>query len=54
MSLCDWGCTEGQTAHLMEKRLPASVVTGVDVATHAVLKAKELSHAHNSNEIKLL
>lgn len=41
MSICDWGCAEGQMAHLLKEMFPRSSVTGIDVSTEALLKARE-------------
>lgn len=42
MSICDWGCAEGQITHLLKEKFRSSDVTGIDVSSHAIAKAKEL------------
>ena len=41
LSICDWGCAEGELVNLLSKVFKKSRITGIDISESAIKKAKE-------------
>lgn len=46
LSICDWGCAEGDAVDLLHAAFPESEMTGIDVAREAIARARSRYPGH--------